>query len=285
MSELRRWEQDGASDAIARMLQAARGERPSDASLARSIAAASVGAVTATTTVAAGETLGKVGTSSALATKALGLFSGFHALKWLLVGALLGSVVMATVEAPRHPAPSKMAAQKREPIQPRVVAPASAKAPDAAMRAPDAAMRASDASPATPSARSLPSEAPPSPEPVPATSERTLPPGSARTADAARRTPALVESERLAEEVRIIDEATRALNGGAATRALTLLDAYDRSYPERRFAPEALYLRMESLTKLGRGGEARSIANRLANAYPTSPQAARARVLLTDTIR
>lgn len=266
MSELRRWEQDGASDAIARMLQAARGERPSEASLARSIAAASVGAVTATTTAAAGATLGKIGSSSAVATKALGLLSGFHALKWLLVGALLGSVVMATVQAPRSATPSKTAEQKREPTKPRVAAPTP--------------RSASDASPASPSAASVPA-----PEPVPATSERTLPPGSARPTDGARRAPALVESEHLADEVRIIDEATRALNGGAATRALTLLDAYDRSYPERRFAPEALYLRMESLTQLGRGGEARSIAKRLVNAYPTSPQASRARALLTDTIR
>jgi hypothetical protein len=253
------------------MLQAARGERPSEASLARSIAAASVGAITASTTVAAGATLGKVGSSSAVATKALGLLSGFHALKWLLVGALLGSVVMATVATPRNPTPAKIAEQNRGPVPPRVAAPAS--------------MKASDASPAAPSATSPSSEAPPSSESVPATTERTLPPANTRTSEAARRAPVSVESERLADEVRLIDEATRALNGGAATRALTLLDAYERGYPERRFAPEALYLRMESLTELGRGGEARSIANRLVNVYPTSPQAARARTLLTDTIR
>lgn len=95
--------------------------------------------------------------------------------------------------------------------------------------------------------------------------------------------PATVDRERLAEEVRAIDDASAALNSGRATQTLTLLDEYDRRYRERRFAPEALYLRMEALAQLGRLASARQIAERVLSTYPNSPQSERARWLLKQT--
>ena len=66
-------------------------------------------------------------------------------------------------------------------------------------------------------------------------------------------------------------------------QTLALLDDYDRRYPEHRFAPEALYLRLEALVQSGRTAEAREVAERLVSAYPKSPQSARARLLLKQT--
>jgi TolA-binding protein len=93
-----------------------------------------------------------------------------------------------------------------------------------------------------------------------------------------------MDSEQLAEEIRAIDGASRALANGRAAQTLAALDDYDRRYPERRFAPEALFLRMEALLRSGRAAEARAIANRLVATYPKSPQSARARVVLSQSI-
>lgn len=267
MTGPRPWEQEGASDAIAHLLAAARDERPSAESLSRSLAAATVGATTAITTAAAGAALGKLGASSALGTKASSLLAAFTALKWLVVGAALGSAVMATVELPRRASPPGIALRTSHPLAPT--------------SAPAGAAKATGASPALPPLERTESAS----EAAPAPLERTPSSGNARTLQPSGRAPAHVEAERLADEVRAIDEATRALNSGRARRALTLLDAYERRYAERRFAPEALYLRMEALINVGRPSEARSVANQLVNAYPTSPQAGRARAFLADTIR
>ncbi|HET9931314.1 MAG TPA: hypothetical protein VFQ35_11525 [Polyangiaceae bacterium] len=277
MTELKRWEQDGASDAIARLLQAARTELPSEASLAQSIAAAGAGAVAATATTTAQAALGKLGASTLLGAKAPGLLPALGVLKWLLVGTALGSVVMATLPSTRQDSPSAMAPSSHTarvgfvPVQSsRTLAPV----------APEASSSPAIVAPlATVPARAASSE------PARTTLERALPLADTRRTGTSRGAAPLIESERLAEEVRAIDDATRALGSGQATRALALLDDYDRRYAERRFAPEALYLRMEALTRLGRSGEARTVAKRLANAYSTSPQAARARALLGETIR
>jgi TolA-binding protein len=74
------------------------------------------------------------------------------------------------------------------------------------------------------------------------------------------------------------------LASGLTAHALAALDDYDRRYAEHRFAPEALYWRMEALARSARAVEARTIAKRLATMYPNSPQSTRARVVLSEAI-
>lgn len=89
-----------------------------------------------------------------------------------------------------------------------------------------------------------------------------------------------IDAERLAEEVALVDRARAALARGDAQATLGALDDYDARFSPRRFAPEALYLRMEALLRLGQTSAARAVAARLAKAYPSSPNAARARQVL-----
>jgi outer membrane protein assembly factor BamD (BamD/ComL family) len=78
-----------------------------------------------------------------------------------------------------------------------------------------------------------------------------------------------------------VDRARAALAAGQPRQALLLLDEYERRFHTRGFAPEALYLRMEALTSLGQTEPALATARRLLASYPHSPQAARARLVLS----
>jgi hypothetical protein len=93
-----------------------------------------------------------------------------------------------------------------------------------------------------------------------------------------------IDSEHLAEEVALVDRARRALASGDTAGALATLDEYERRFSLRKFAPEALYLRMEALVREGRSDQARSVAAELAARYPRSPHTARARQVLGQTI-
>jgi hypothetical protein len=92
-----------------------------------------------------------------------------------------------------------------------------------------------------------------------------------------------LDVETLTEEVRNVDRARAALAAGRPAQTLAVLDEYERRFPQRRFAPEALYLRMEALVSLGRTVEARSAAQRLLASYPGTPNGARARAVLTKS--
>jgi outer membrane protein assembly factor BamD (BamD/ComL family) len=78
-----------------------------------------------------------------------------------------------------------------------------------------------------------------------------------------------------------MDTARAALAAGRAAETLAVLDEYERRFRERRFAPEALYLRMEALVSLGQTAEAREAAERLLLSYPQSPHGARARFIVS----
>ena len=81
------------------------------------------------------------------------------------------------------------------------------------------------------------------------------------------------------EEVRAIDRARSALARGDGRATLAALESYRNGFSERRFEPEALYLRMEALGRIGDTAGAKAAAERLLAAYPNAPQAARAKVV------
>jgi hypothetical protein len=274
MSEPKRWLDQGAPRDIEDLVRAARSEQPSDGSLRRTLSAIGVG-VGATTVV--GSAAGSAGTATSAGTAkvAASITAGVIA-KWTALGATVGTLCVgaATIvtSAPREEAPRSSA---RSPMQPR---------PGSSRAAPKPSVQSSKAPPAPaelaepvatarvdrevgipvasePPLRAAPATAP-GPEDPPA-------PGVPR------------DTETLSKEVKSVDGARAALAAGNAIQTLRLLDEYERRFPARGFAPEALYLRMEALSVLGRPAEARAAAGRLLVSYPNSPQSARARVVLS----
>jgi hypothetical protein len=75
----------------------------------------------------------------------------------------------------------------------------------------------------------------------------------------------------LATEVRLIDGARAAIDGGDPARALALLDDHDRRFPTGSLAPEAAALRVEALCASGRTTESESAVRRFEARYPGSP--------------
>jgi outer membrane protein assembly factor BamD (BamD/ComL family) len=82
-------------------------------------------------------------------------------------------------------------------------------------------------------------------------------------------------SSDLAEQIALIDAARVALAGGSAERALTGVRQYQARYPKGTFRPEAAAIKIEALVKLGRAGEARTLAERFLVAHGPSPLADR----------
>jgi hypothetical protein len=272
MSRLKPWIDDGAPQAASLLIIAARAERPSKDSLSRTLAAVGAGAIAASTATATGATLGTTGISHVATAKASMFVGGTSVIKWMLLGVGLGAAVVAAVEQSREPSRAVLTTVTPTARVARSLAPA----------------RLSRSRAALPFVAPEPSRADPVVAPESSSSSVTSSTPRARlSATRAKRLPGSPEamhSERLAEEVQTIDEARSALTSGRLAQTLTVLADYDRRYPEPRFAPEALYLRMEALLQASRTAQARETAEQLVSAYPQSPQSARARLVLVRTI-
>ncbi len=86
----------------------------------------------------------------------------------------------------------------------------------------------------------------------------------------------------LRRELTALDAARAAVAGGRARRALALLDAYARDFPDGRLALEAEILRIDALARTGQAGLARHRAEAFLQRHPRSVLAARARQYLAD---
>jgi hypothetical protein len=178
--------------------------------------------------------------------------------KWAAVGATLGTLTVGTVTlAPR----AWERVQSRAPTSQPPPPPGTASEPAA-----DPAPKVPVASPGSSTSVEAPSVLPHS-----APAPRVVGPAASIAA----------VDETLIEEVRSVDRARAALATGRAVEALARLDEYERDFAERRFAPEALYLRMEALVSLGRTAQARTVAERLLTRHPNSPHGDRARAVLS----
>ncbi|HVU03298.1 MAG TPA: hypothetical protein VHE30_16175 [Polyangiaceae bacterium] len=260
MSDEKPWLEQGGPEDVTALLAAARAEEPDPRSVGRTLAAVGVGAAAVTAaTHATGATLGSAAIGSA--TKgAASAGSLLFVLKWGAVGAAVavttvvaGTVVVERVspEAPPRPVPASAAAERA--VVPRVAAPV----------APVVEVREEP----SPAAEPLPPIVPQTPKaPVPTEPEPAP--------------PAVGSSERMLREVAAVDHARALLGRGDARGSLAALDSYARDFPERRFEPESLYIRMEAERALGDGAGARRTAEQLLASFPRAPQAARARVLL-----
>lgn len=263
MSEPKRWLDDGASEVVERLLAAASCEQPSQASLARTFAALGVGVSAVSTAGVAGAAAPSVG-GAGLAGAAKGsTLAGVLVLKGTLLGVGLGAtfVVVNVVAFSR----------------PQLSQPGSTLAPP--MTSSFHAVRSQPLS--TASAVQVPELTAKSARPLlPRPGPGSAIPGNESPTGAS----APIDIEQLAEEVRAVDRARSALEAGRASAALAALDGYEARFPGRRFAPEVLYLRVEALLRLGRLSEARTLAEKLVMSYPNSPQAERARQVLSRSI-
>lgn len=204
---------------------------------ARLAAGAAAAAATTATTRAAAETAATAGSGVALA-----------ATKWVLVPAVMVAAVGATLwlSPPRSEAPP----------------------------APPAQQIATSTPVATPRALAAPA-------PVP--SERGA---SAMASAAVAATPAAVAgtgkqgggaADSLAQEVALLRDAQRAVDGGNTAHALGLLARYQREFPRGVLRHEAAAVQVIARCRQGNSPSARAAADSFVKAQPSSPLAERVR--------
>jgi len=265
MSELKRWADEGAPEAIERLLKAAESEQPSLASLANTLTRVGIAATVTSGAGVSGAAAASALSSGVAATKLTGLAIVASLAKWAVLGSAVGGVGVAaytlTNDEPAS-APPPMVAAPQAPA-------ASVAAPALQHHSTPSAKFAPNAEPA----RSLAPRASSTPRPV------RSPPDIPRDAVADA-----IPAETLAAEIAGIDRARSLIGAGRYSAASAALDDYERRFPRHHFAPEVLYLRMQAALGSGRSDEARGLARSLLARYPTSPQSEKAKRLLDRKI-
>jgi hypothetical protein len=89
--------------------------------------------------------------------------------------------------------------------------------------------------------------------------------------------PSAAPSASLAQELSVLERARVALAGSEPLDALRALDEYEKVLRGSQLRAEATLLRVETLSKLGRGREARELASTFDARFPGSPLSDRAR--------
>lgn len=78
-------------------------------------------------------------------------------------------------------------------------------------------------------------------------------------------------TNRVAEEMLHIEQIRSAVNAGAHTRALQLLEEYRVAFPSGVLSEEAEAMRIETLSRLGRTRAAAELGRRFLIEHPSSP--------------
>jgi hypothetical protein len=86
----------------------------------------------------------------------------------------------------------------------------------------------------------------------------------------------------LSSEIEALDQARTALREDQPSRALAILDDYERTMHGYRLKDEATLLRIEALRHSGRQDEARALARRFVASNPDSPLVDRALTLVDE---
>jgi hypothetical protein len=263
MSNLKRWPDDGAPPDVALLLSAGKQESPNHAGFQRALLA--VGVVGAVTTAASVTSAASTATSGALGTGSNVAAQSLVALvaKWSLLGALGVGAVVGVVSGVRH-------YQSANAIQ------AAASAAVAAM---DPVRGDADRiSAQLPEPPPLASTAAAMPEPTSALLR------SSRVAPVFSGASGVAPLDRaMAQEIGLIDQARAALRAGNAAGTLQTVNDYNRRFPSGRFAPEALYLKMEAYVSSGDRQAASLAARKIIDRYPHGPQVGRAKEVLDSS--
>lgn len=262
MNEPKRWLDDGAPDVIGRLLRAASDEHPSTTAVERAVAGVAIGAGVT------GAGIGTAGASIGVGVKSAPLASGIF-LKWTLLGTLVtlgaGGVAVGLSSPPagQVPAPARLSPSTA----------AAAKTPVATVQQAEPAI-----------ADSVRAQHAASVAQTELGGEARRPSSSTKASLTPMEEVPVVDVELLARETKLVDRARAELAAGRASTALVTLDEYQAQFPRQRYAPEALYLRMQALLAQGNQLAARQVAKRLASSHPTSPHAARAEAVLSTSI-
>jgi hypothetical protein len=274
---------ESGSELLKSLFSAARDEQPSAQAVQRTLAVIGVGSAvlgTASTASAAGAAVGNAaGAPSVIGAASLGSAKGVASatllvvVKWLGAGAVAGLVATSAIYAVSEPVlpapvvthPAVAAVAPTDTAKVPLTAPFSAATEPEVHAEPEVKAEPEPASArAGVSAATLPSTAPPAPQPLSVAAE-------------------VDPAAPLAAELALLDSARQALAAGNAARALRSLNDYDVRFVHPNLAPEALYLRLEALTLQGDKAGTEATARRLLRAYPAGPHAARARSVLGIT--
>jgi hypothetical protein len=302
MNRVRPLIESGGSRLEVELLKLAQEEAPAKDALERALLAVGSGAAVASVSTAAAS-VATAPVKVAAVQGILGISAGTIA-KSALVGALVAAGAIGVVESPEWKGPASSESTRRAPSVVEVVpaGPKSGVAWQSEARSPR-----DEASPpwlvgnaATPGDLATPGTARPLPARPVAPIEQA-PRGAGVTAPPSVVAPALVEAPRapsnldsprdalppdLASEIALLDGARAANAAQDPARALALLQTYDEKSDAKRLAPEAIYLRIEALAKLGQRDAAAALAQSFLAAHPRSPHERHIRALFSaETIR
>jgi hypothetical protein len=254
---------DMDSDELERLLIAhGRDDGPSNEARHRAI-------VKVTVTAAAGASLA----ATSITSKAATALPWLLAAKWVAVGVASGAVTIGVVQTvQRRSSPVHESATHVS--SPTAVGRSASGAPLSPEPAPEA--------------RGLPPDLPTSvraaEDPAPRRAAPRAAPPDARSIELAPSesdsTTAVDSPGSLQQELRFLDEARRALDVGAASRALDALDRYAERFPSGNMRIEGDALRIETLLALRQTTAAPSLAKKFLAKNATSPTAMRVQRLL-----
>jgi hypothetical protein len=239
------------------------------ATSAVSSGAVSSGAVSSATTAAASTAAvagssavggGAVAAGKAAGLSLLGAAGKGAAVKWLAVSVLGGATLVGGS---------------------KLLAPTRSEAP-ARQHTTEVAEKSAPVIVAQPAVKE-PAEPAPAQQQVAIPAEKSVPERAPRVANEPTTTaptdPEVIEATALHKEVQWIDQAREAKASGQHARVIALTQQYLAGFPRGRLLPEAIFLKMESESALGRTQQASQSAKLLLRVAPKSPQAARAREL------
>jgi hypothetical protein len=126
-----------------------------------------------------------------------------------------------------------------------------------------------------------PAEETPAPAEAVAAAETAAEP---KVAPEVRRAPqsAPAPASSISDEIRVLDQARRAIASGDNAAAKRALEEHRRQYPKGALAEEAVLLQIESLVKQGKRGAAKSLAARFRASHPNSPHLRRIESVLAE---
>ena len=240
------------------LLRAWSDEGPSSEARERAKAFAALACATGMAAGAGGAAARAGAAGGSIAPKAMSA-SGLAVLKWVGVGSVLAGLIAGGAMYARSDRTGERAAPGARLSPPDQAAAASPSQAPASQREPASTTLVSAPVASAPSASAV--------APSGATRTRSSSPGSA-----------------LSDQIASLDRVRAALAAGDSSRAVQLVDDYERRFPRGAFFQEAEMLRIEALVREGNRDAASSAADRFLATYPASPHIARLRALTGSAV-